>query len=389
MPKPKTAKYNVACSLCGDTITKDATFVWWNFTSEKAAGRSGMVHPQCYSSKEGTKPAKPAKPAPTTPLFDKALEDRITNLETAIETLDSTIKDKLDASDTLADLATDLEELRAKVAEASAHNSLTIEIKNPKAATPLTIETAHNKLPELLTTLTTLHQAYVFGPAGAGKTTMARQAAEALGVDFYYVQLGGVPPWVLTGFPTANGTVLETDFRRAYVNGGLVLLDELDNTQAATAVTLNGALENGRIAFPDGQRDRHADCYVVGAGNTAMTGADETYSARTAQDGAFRERFAFIEILHDAALEEKLTYSQGADPTLAHAWLDRVREIRADLATAAPHILVTPRASIRGAQILADHPETKFSWLVEALILKGAAPQGSDIRGRLEGNGLL
>lgn len=65
------------------------------------------------------------------------------------------------------------------------------------------------------------------GPAGSGKTTIASQVAQALGLDFYCY--GAISQaFEFLGYYDANGKYVETDFYRAFKHGGLVLMDEMD-----------------------------------------------------------------------------------------------------------------------------------------------------------------
>ena len=50
------------------------------------------------------------------------------------------------------------------------------------------------------------------GPAGSGKTTMAENIAQELGLDFYFTG-ALMHEYKLTGFIDAHGTVVRTPFR--------------------------------------------------------------------------------------------------------------------------------------------------------------------------------
>ena len=80
----------------------------------------------------------------------------------------------------------------------------------------------HRMTPYVLELLAAEKLVYMVGPAGSGKTTMAKRCAEALGLDF---QMTGavVQKYELTGFVDANGTYVESAFYGAFMLGGVLL----------------------------------------------------------------------------------------------------------------------------------------------------------------------
>jgi cobaltochelatase CobS len=186
--------------------------------------------------------------------------------------------------------------------------------------------------------------AWLAGPAGSGKTTAARMAANALGLTFG--PMGAFSQaHELFGFVDANGTFHETPFTRAYRAGGLVLLDEIDSSDAAVTLLLNGPLDNGLLTLPTGEVvERHENFVCIGAANTYGNGATASYIGRNPLDGAFLDRFAFLDWTYDEALETAL--AGNAD------WSGRVQSARRRAAKAGLKVLITPRASIRGAALL-------------------------------------
>jgi hypothetical protein len=186
--------------------------------------------------------------------------------------------------------------------------------------------------------------AWLAGPAGSGKTTAARMAADALGLTFG--PMGAMSQaHELLGFVDANGTFHETPFTRAYRAGGVCLLDELDSADASITLLLNGPLDNGLLTLPTGEViSRHPDFVCIGAGNTWGNGATAEYMGRNRLDGAFLDRFAGLDWAYDEALETALAGNA--------AWSGRVQSARRRAAAAGLKILITPRASIRGAALL-------------------------------------
>lgn len=136
---------------------------------------------------------------------------------------------------------------------------------------------------------------YMAGAAGTGKSSIAKQAADALGLDFYFT--GAVSDiYKLTGFVDAHGKYSETQFYRFCVDGGVFFLDEVDASIPEVLVAFNAAIANRYFDFPCGKVELNPACRFVCAGNTYGSGADATYTGRYQLDGASLDRFAVIDI---------------------------------------------------------------------------------------------
>lgn len=224
-----------------------------------------------------------------------------------------------------------------------------IEISlNPEVpAAPLGL--VHKKTPMIIKALASGVNVYMHGPAGSGKTTVARKCAEAFQLEFYFAAKVE-SEYMLLGFKDAKGETVRTQFRDAYEHGGVFLFDEMDASSASAVVALNAALANGVCPFPDGIVHRHARFYAIGAGNTKLTGATRAYQGRNQLDAASIDRFAFIEFGYDDELERALATDQG--------WCKYVQAVRAAVAERGLNHLVTPRATYDGCRLLADG----FDW---------------------------
>lgn len=181
-----------------------------------------------------------------------------------------------------------------------------IEVKS-NAGTHIVTSAQHECFEDMLFLLGCRKSLYIYGPAGSGKTQAAENAAEALGLPFTCVSVCAQSTKSdLLGFIDANGNYAPTLFRKAYENGGVFLLDEVDNGNANILNVLNSALANGYCAFPDGMIKSHVEFRCIAAANTFGTGATRLYVGRNQLDIAFLTRFIPIEIDYDEKLEISL-----------------------------------------------------------------------------------
>lgn len=147
------------------------------------------------------------------------------------------------------------------------------------------------------------------GPAGCGKTHMAQDIAQTLGMPFKFT--GAVSSeYKLLGFMTAQGTLVRTEYREAYENGGLFLWDELDGSSAQALLSFNAGLANGHQDFPDKVVPQHKMFRAMASANTYGNGADRMYIGRNQLDAASLDRFYVVSMDYDTQLEQAL-YGRG------------------------------------------------------------------------------
>ena len=173
----------------------------------------------------------------------------------------------------------------------------------------------------------------IIGPAGSGKNVAVAQVAATLGLKMYYTN-NASNEFKLTGFIDAGGTYRETEFYKAFKNGGVFFLDEIDNSDPSALIVINSALANGYMAFPHETIDRHPDFRIVTAANTWGKGADLQYVGRNTLDGATLDRFENIFFDYDKKLEQALYPS---DEVLQFMWAFR----NSVYETKIPHIVST------------------------------------------------
>ena len=163
----------------------------------------------------------------------------------------------------------------------------------------------HEKFEQILTQVQLDEPIMLIGPAGSGKNVAISQVAQALGKHMYYTN-NASNEFKLTGFIDAGGNYRDTEFYKAFKNGGLFFLDEIDNSDPSALIVINSAVANGYMAFPHETIDRHPDFRIIAAANTWGMGSDLQYVGRNALDAATLDRFDNIFFDYDQKLEKAL-----------------------------------------------------------------------------------
>jgi len=235
----------------------------------------------------------------------------------------------------------------------------------------------HMQFNKVLQTLNCGLNVFMVGSAGTGKTTIAERAAQALGLEFSAQSFNAQSSKSdLVGFMTANGVYVGTEFRKRFEFGGVYLMDEIDNANPNILGTLNAALANGYMAFPDGMVKRHDGFVAIAAGNTYGNGATAQYVGRNPIDGATKDRFVFMDILIDENVEDAMMQAEGLDASVLAKWTNIVRSARKNVTSHGLQVIVSPRSARDGARLLkAGFTTTE---VVGMTILKGAKPEVSE-----------
>lgn len=194
----------------------------------------------------------------------------------------------------------------------------------------------HEKFDDILAYILAKRNVYLHGPAGTGKSHIGKQIADALGQKFYFVNAVQTA-YDLTGFNDANSHFEETQFYKAFVYGGVLMVDELDASVPEALITMNSALAQKSFNFPDGNHKAHKDFRVIASGNTIGNGGDNKYNARYQIDKASMDRFDFIEIYYSPAVEHSIV--NGNEELLAF-----MRDLRKTAENTDIDMLVTYRA---------------------------------------------
>ena len=169
----------------------------------------------------------------------------------------------------------------------------------------------HAKYSQIKTCIDNDIPVYLVGEAGTGKNFTLQEIATDLGMNFYFTN-SVQQEYKLTGFIDAGGVYHETEFYKAFTNGGLFFLDEIDASIPEVLVLLNAAIANRYFEFPNGRVDAHPDFRVVAAGNTVGSGANDLYTGRLVLDSATLDRFVIIEFDYDRNIEMKLANGNEA-----------------------------------------------------------------------------
>jgi hypothetical protein len=203
----------------------------------------------------------------------------------------------------------------------------------------------HYKFTQLLDLVRNGHHIWLTGPSGSGKTYLCEQVASAMDLEFESISVGmQTSKSDLFGYMDAHGNYIPTSFYRAFFNGSLFCLDEVDNGNPNVLAMINAATSNNVCGFPNGMVKKHEDFRIITCANTYGLGSDAVYVGRNQIDGATRNRFAFVELPYDTKLEKRLT----GNPV----WHDIIMQVRQSVDSLREKVIVSPRASIRGASVL-------------------------------------
>lgn len=263
-----------------------------------------------------------------------------------------------EAAAKIDDLTAQVEELKNRPTTSGTTINITI---GDKKHTHQTDRVLHPEFEWVMFLLANRRHVYLHGPAGSGKTEMAIECAKSLGLDFEYQNQVILRPDV-QGFVDANGTYHDTPITRAASKGKLLICDEIDGWSPNALLCLNGLLSQGFIDIPNyGRINAHPDFYVVACGNTNGLGATALFNSRNKLCESDRDRFKFVEINYDPAVEKSIV-SEHTD----------ILDFIYDLRTICKDTKITLTLGYRCIKDLADfydYPHTEK--VVESCIFKG------------------
>ena len=328
---------------------------------------------------------KPAEPKPTQPDLttqqdggdakgegsgsgEDELERKRKELEAQAKAADDAAEAAKRKAEEAKRLQKELEELQRKLDEKRKREE---EQRKKKEAEQMK-NLRHYKTDELIETLKTTGLAYLVGPAGTGKTTLAMDACVELfktpkddwKFKEHFAQISFSPDTTsaeMVGRSDINGVFHKSEVVRVFAEGGLILFDEIDNADASMLVKLNTAIANGQFATPEGIVRRHKDTVIVCTANTFGTGPDAMYVGRTRLDAATLDRFILstIEVDYDKALEKKIAMAIE-DQTKRTLLLNFVKETRKTIKDKKFRRLCSTRFVINATKWLAQGKDFDF-----------------------------
>ena len=317
--------------------------------------------------------------------FNKSQEERNNQFNTVLETnlkaFTKEIKQRTIYDEMVQDqVLNKAKELSLKDIEDELHKDMDQYVKENFGILPKKIEIKddiktkkidgifHKKFEEILKIVSKNVPLMLTGPAGAGKNYTLEQVAKALDLPFYFTN-AITQEYKLTGFIDAGGKYQETQFYKAFKDGGLFFLDEVDASVPEALIILNSAIANGYFDFPNGRVDAHKDFRVVCAGNTYGTGADMVYVGRNALDGATLDRFAVIEFDYDEEVEKQLAYDNDL--------YDFIKDLRNSIKEASLRYIVSMRATINATKLLEIGIPKKD--ILKSVIIKNMQPDDLNV----------
>lgn len=368
--KVRTKRAYIHTSKCED--------VWVDFQSEGAsvaAAVAAVAEPAKPEPKPALPPAKPEpapkqEPAPTTSDAEARLTDAIRAIAgTAVD--EHKVRTIVDES---------VKDVEARLANKFQITPTVVHVKRDDRPAKPVEGLTHSVLPTAITVVQSDVPLWLHGPAGTGKTTIGRQVADALELAFHPQSFSAhAGQHDVVGFVNAHEYV-RTPARDAWENGGVWLLNEVDAASPDVLVAANDLVESrpGSVyVFPDGEAvERHDDFRVIATANTNGSGPDQQYTGRDRLDASTTDRYAILHVPVDEALEQAAAAAAGLPTEDLDRWIGTVRGIRRLVEHERIDHLVTPRAAINGARLLAAG--LPFPTVVDTVLRKGLSGQDWD-----------
>jgi AAA domain (dynein-related subfamily) len=242
----------------------------------------------------------------TTPGKKEGETVEINQLKTLVQSQEQQIKELLNTKDHSEEMQKLKELLQAK----------TKEIEALKAGE--TNEVRHYEFDDIVAILEEKIAVYLYGPAGTGKSALAKQIAKHLKLNFYPMSTI-TQEFKFTGYKDGNGLYHDTNFYKAVKDGGVFFIDEMDSCSSDVLVGLNACLANGYFDFPHETIDCHKDFVVISAGNTTGHGANADYVGRQQLDLSTLDRFMAVRIDYDINIDMAVTKGDKELVDFAHA----------------------------------------------------------------------
>ena len=207
----------------------------------------------------------------------------------------------------------------------------------------------HPMFRRLLETIAMGFHPMLIGPCASGKTTAVRNAAKALNYTLY-MQGPVATKYDLLGYLDAGGTYHPTPFMRWFTSEtpAILLWDEYDANESSAILDTNAALENRICNFPFSAEPveiGNPASVAVACANTWGLGASDDFVGRCRQDAAALNRWVQLNWDYDVEMERAIAHNDK--------WVARVQSLRENARRKGLQVVISPRASYRGAVMLA------------------------------------
>ncbi|NBK96471.1 MAG: AAA family ATPase [Erysipelotrichia bacterium] len=154
-----------------------------------------------------------------------------------------------------------------------------------------------------------INNIWMVGPAGCGKSTIARNVAAELEMPYLCISCGiGTSAVEFVGYKYPNRE--STKFSEYYQKPSVILIDEMTALDPAVAQVINAALANNEIETTTGLVQRHPDCIIIATSNTFGAGASRQYVANNQLDASTIDRFIGGIIEVDYSLDYEMQYDE-------------------------------------------------------------------------------
>mgnify|MGYP003629646234 FL=1 len=235
----------------------------------------------------------------------------------------SSVKDKF---------ATKFSELETKIAETTQQN-IVLEIKQHVSHNVINytdIKGQHYQLKPLIEVMGSGEPAMIIGPTGSGKTRVTHAVKQALGCKHYAIRQVNKQTAThdLIGFNNATGNYVPGVFTKIIQDGGLAVIDEIDNGNSNVLMIIKGIL-SGHIYMPYGMQEVSHKCHLMCTANTWGLGPDREYIGRNALDVALLNEFVCVEWPYDPNAEKLWTlalYKSVDEPKITETQFDKFIE---------------------------------------------------------------
>lgn len=179
-------------------------------------------------------------------------------------------------------------------------------VKEEVRTKDLDVSRLHTNTPQLVKFISAKLPVYMYGPTGSSKTNVVFRIAKALEIPIQSVTVSPqTPKSELLGYKDAHGNYQEGVCYKPFTEGGILLVNELDNGNAASNAVLNQLMDEA-VFFPCGMKERNKDFIMIATANTLGNGANRQYVGRSPQDKALLNRFVYLHWPWDKKLERLL-----------------------------------------------------------------------------------